>query len=273
MIAQIAVLGAGGRMGRSLTESIFAASWQDKTKLTAAIVPQHSPLIGTDIGSIVLSKPVDVVCTDNITDVIEHFDVLIDFTTPEISLQYLKICQKYNKALVLGTTGFTIPQRKEIAAAAQHIPIVYAANMSIGINLLLGLVHKIAAVLSEQADVEIIEAHHKHKKDAPSGTALAIGEAIAQAQGTDLQNRAVYTRHGNDIGARAPGSIGFSTIRAGDIIGEHTALFALANERLEITHKASSRRAFADGAVHAAHWLIENHHTQGLFSMQQVLGF
>ena len=273
MKTRVAIFGAGGRMGRALVASAFNEKTAIGIQLAAAVVSPDSALLGIDIGTVVLGKPVGVACIADLVSVAGTFDVLIDFTTSQASVSTLNFCQQHHKALVLGTTGFTEAQQHQIKHAAQHIPIVYAPNMSIGVNLLLGLVGRISAALSGRADIEVIEAHHKHKKDAPSGTALAIGEAIAQAQGTNLQERAVYTRHGPDIGVRKADSIGFSTIRAGNIVGEHTALFALQHERLEITHKASSRSAFADGALYAAHWLAQHQHTQGLFSMQQVLGF
>ena len=267
-------------MGKCLVQSACDnnnhASHTNQVQLAAALVPEDSALIGTDIGLEVLNQSLNIKCTNDFNAVVNDFDVLIDFTRPDVSLHYLALCRQHNKALVLGTTGFTEAQRLQIEQAAEDIPIVYAPNMSIGVNLLLGLVDQMGRVIGNQADIEIIEAHHKHKKDAPSGTALAIGEAIAKAQGSTLEEKAVYSRHGRDIGERQPGSIGFATIRAGDIVGEHTALFALANERLEITHKASSRRAFADGAIYAAAWLNKNQHEKGkngVFSMQQVLGF
>jgi len=200
--------------------------------------------------------------------VINDFDVLVDFTRPEGTLEYMAICREQGKAMVIGTTGFDEAGKAAIRAAAEDIPIVFAANFSVGVNLVLKLLEKAAKVMGEYADIEIVEAHHRHKVDAPSGTALAMGEAIADAMQWKLDEHAVYTREGH-TGERQPQSIGFATVRAGDIVGEHTAMFADIGERVEITHKASSRMTFANGAVKSALWLKDK--KSGLFDMRDVL--
>lgn len=199
---------------------------------------------------------------------INDFDVLVDFTRPEGTLEYMAICREQGKAMVIGTTGFDEAGKAAIRAAAEDIPIVFAANFSVGVNLVLKLLEKAAKVMGEYADIEIVEAHHRHKVDAPSGTALAMGEAIADAMQWKLDEHAVYTREGH-TGERQPQSIGFATVRAGDIVGEHTAMFADIGERVEITHKASSRMTFANGAVKSALWLKDK--KSGLFDMRDVL--
>ena len=199
---------------------------------------------------------------------LDQFDVLIDFTRPEPSLSYIEICRQSGKKVVIGTTGFNETQKSIIAEAAKDIPIVMAPNMSVGVNLSLKLLEIAAKVMGEYTDIEVIEAHHRHKIDAPSGTALRMGEVVAKALGRDLKDCAIYGREG-DTGVRQRNTIGFSTIRAGDIVGEHTVMFADEGERLEITHKASSRMTFANGAVRAALWLEGKE--SGLFDMQDVL--
>ena len=199
---------------------------------------------------------------------INDFDVLIDFTRPEGTLAYMAICREYGKAMVIGTTGFDEAGKAAIRTAAEDIAIVFAANFSVGVNLVLKLLEKAAKVMGEYADIEIVEAHHRHKVDAPSGTALAMGEAIADAMQWKLDEHAVYTREGH-TGERQPQTIGFATVRAGDIVGEHTAIFADIGERVEITHKASSRMTFAKGAVKSALWLKDK--KSGLFDMRDVL--
>jgi len=200
--------------------------------------------------------------------VINYCDVLIDFTRPEGTLEYMAICREYGKAMVIGTTGFDEAGKAAIRAAAEDIAIVFAANFSVGVNLVLKLLEKAAKVMGEYSDIEIVEAHHRHKVDAPSGTALAMGEAIADAMQWKLDEHAVYTREGH-TGERQPQTIGFATVRAGDIVGEHTAMFADIGERVEITHKASSRMTFANGAVKSALWLKDK--KSGLFDMRDVL--
>jgi 4-hydroxy-tetrahydrodipicolinate reductase len=200
--------------------------------------------------------------------VVDEFDVLIDFTHPTVTLKNLAFCRKHHKAMIIGTTGFSVEEKQLLAEAGKDIPIVFAANFSVGVNLCLKLLDTAARVLGDDVDIEITEAHHRHKVDAPSGTAVRMGEVIADALGRDLKKVAVYGREGQ-TGARARETIGFATVRAGDIVGDHTVLFAADGERVEITHKASSRMTFAKGAVRAALWL--DGREPGLYDMQDVL--
>ena len=209
-----------------------------------------------------------VTIVDNVSSATDDFDVLIDFTRPEVTLANLEVCRKAGKSIVIGTTGFTDEQKQQITDAAKEISIVFAPNMSVGVNLCLKLLDMAARVMGNDVDIEVIEAHHRHKIDAPSGTALRMGEVVADALGRDLKECAVYGREGN-TGERDRGTIGFETIRAGDIVGEHTVMFADIGERVEITHKASSRMTFANGAVRAASWVMQ--HKSGLYDMMDVL--
>jgi 4-hydroxy-tetrahydrodipicolinate reductase len=265
-MTRIAITGAAGRMGRTLVE---ACSQTDGLALGAALERPGSGLIGADAGELagIGSNAVRVV--SDLAAVVGDFDVLIDFTRPEATLANLEICRANGRRMVIGTTGFSEEQRARIAEAARDIAVVFAPNMSVGVNLCLKLLDIAARVLGDEVDVEVIEAHHRHKVDAPSGTALRMGEVVAAALGRDLRRCAVYGREGH-TGERVPGTIGFETIRAGDIVGEHTVMFAGAGERVEITHKASSRMTFARGAVRAAGWLMARE--SGLFDMQDVLG-
>jgi 4-hydroxy-tetrahydrodipicolinate reductase len=199
----------------------------------------------------------------------DEFDVLIDFTCPEASMASIEQCRRAGKKIVIGTTGFNEKQKTEIAKASEDIAIVLAPNFSVGVNLTLKLLEMTAKVMGDYTDIEVIEAHHRHKVDAPSGTALRMGEVIAKTLGRDLKDCAIYGREGH-TGERDRKTIGFSTIRAGDIVGEHTVMFADEGERIEITHKASSRMTFANGAVRAAVWLADK--DRGLYDMQDVLG-
>lgn len=262
---RIAVMGAAGRMGRTLIEAVQQAPGAG---LTAAIDRPDSTLVGADAGELAGLGRVGVVVSDHLEKVIDEFDVLIDFTHPSVTLNNLEVCRKAGKAMVIGTTGFTVEERQRLAEDAREIPIVFAANFSVGVNLCLKLLDTAARVLGDEVDIEVIEAHHRHKVDAPSGTALRMGEVVANALGRDLQKVAVYGREGQ-TGARARETIGFATVRAGDIVGDHTVLFAAEGERVEITHKASSRMTFAKGAVRAALWLEGR--TAALYDMQDVL--
>jgi len=239
---RIAVVGASGRMGQTIIESI---GQNDKTSLGVSL----------DKG-------------DDLNAVLDQFDVLIDFTRPEATLEYLAICEQANKSIVIGTTGFDDAGLLAIENAAKNIPVVFAPNMSVGVNLSLKLLDMAARVIGEDADIEIVEAHHRHKVDAPSGTALKMGEVVANALGRDLSTCAVYGREGIEE-PRDRQTIGFSTIRGGDVVGEHMVSFFMEGERVEITHKASSRMTFANGAVRAASWLEAQN--SGLYSMQDVL--
>ena len=204
----------------------------------------------------------------DLSAVVDEFDVLIDFTHPSVTLDNLAVCRQAGKAMVIGTTGFTEDERQQLDSAAQDIPIVFAANFSVGVNLCLKLLDTAARVLGDDADIEIIEAHHRHKVDAPSGTALRMGEVVAAALDRNLADVAVYGREGQ-TGARERETIGFATVRAGDVVGDHTVLFAAEGERVEITHKASSRMTFAKGAVRSVQWLKDK--PAGLYDMQDVL--
>ncbi|MBP2848518.1 MULTISPECIES: 4-hydroxy-tetrahydrodipicolinate reductase [Dickeya] len=263
---RVAIAGAGGRMGRQL---IQAALQMEGVVLGAALEREGSSLLGSDAGELAGAGKTDVTVQSSLEAVVNDFDVFIDFTRPEGTLSHLAFCRQHGKGMVIGTTGFDDAGKAAIQQAAADIGIVFAANFSVGVNVLLKLLEKAAKVMGDYTDIEIIEAHHRHKVDAPSGTALAMGEAIAGALGRDLKECAVYAREGY-TGEREPKSIGFATIRAGDIVGEHTAMFADIGERIEITHKASSRMTFANGAVRSALWVSSHNH--GLFDMRDVLG-
>jgi len=265
-VIRMAIAGAGGRMGRQLIQAVSQA---EGVVLGAALQRKGSSLVGTDAGELAGVGHLNVKVSDSLDDVVDDFDILIDFTRPEGTLTYLDFCQKHHKGIVIGTTGFDDVGKAAIVQASKVIPVVFAANFSVGVNVVLKLLEKAAKVMGDYTDIEIVEAHHRHKVDAPSGTALAMGEAIAGALGRDLKECAVYAREGY-TGERDPKSIGFATIRAGDIVGEHTVMFADIGERVEITHKASSRMTFANGAVKAAVWLSSQ--KVGLYDMKDVLG-
>jgi 4-hydroxy-tetrahydrodipicolinate reductase len=270
-MTRIAVAGASGRMGVCLIKAaILAAKDTDgDAQFTAAVSRKNSPAVGVDAGVLAGLSAIGIHVADDLLAVMDDFDVLIDFTRPEASMQLLEQCRKSGKKLVIGTTGFSDAQKAEIAKTSEEIAIVLAPNFSVGVNLSLKLLAIAAKVMGDYTDIEVIEAHHRHKIDAPSGTALRMGEVVAKALGRDLQDCAIYGREGN-TGERDRKTIGFSTIRAGDIVGEHTVMFADEGERLEITHKASSRMTFANGAVRAAIWLHGK--DNGLYDMQDVLG-
>jgi 4-hydroxy-tetrahydrodipicolinate reductase len=254
-------------MGRNI---IAACQQSDAVQCAAALEnPGKTSLLGADAGELAGIGKLNVSVSANLADVSDQFDAVIDFTHPTASLDYLAICQATNKPMVIGTTGFSLSQKASIEQTAKRIPIVLAPNMSVGVNLCFKLLSLATQVLGNHVDVEIIEAHHRHKADAPSGTALRMGEVIAQARGQSLNECAVYGRQGI-TGERSQETIGFATVRAGDIVGEHTVLFADVGERLEITHKASSRQTFAKGAVRAVEWVMSKQN--GLFDMQDVLG-
>jgi 4-hydroxy-tetrahydrodipicolinate reductase len=260
----VVIVGAAGRMGRSLIESVLD---HPGMRLHAALERPESPHLGQDAG-LYLGRQTDVAIAQDLDAALGGADVLIDFTRPEGSLKHLEACVAHGVNMIIGTTGFDQAGKQAIAEAAEKIGIVFAPNFSVGVNLTFKLLDLAARVLSEGYDVEIIEAHHRHKVDAPSGTALRMGEVVAQALGRDLGQCAVYGREGH-TGARDPGAIGFATVRGGDIVGDHTVLFAADGERVEISHKASSRSTFAHGAVRAARWLAQQ--PLGLYSMQDVL--
>ncbi len=266
MTCAVAVAGVNGRMGRVLIEAI---AQNPNAQLGAALVRAGSPLRGQDAGTLAGVGMLNCAVQDDLTAALNQFEVLIDFTSIESTLANLSVCRAAGRAMVIGTTGFSADQKQMLTQAAQIIPIVFAPNMSIGIHVLLGVLTQTAELLGEGYDVEIIEAHHRHKVDAPSGTALRLGEAVAAAYGRNLREVAVYGREGH-TGARDPNTIGFATVRGGDVVGDHTVLFAGIGERIEFTHKASSRLTFAQGAVRAAVWL--KNQPPGLYDMQDVLG-
>ncbi len=263
---KVAVVGAAGRMGKNLVQAIQDA---DGVELGAATEHPESTLIGVDAGAIAGVGDLGVKIVGGLDQALDDFDVVIDFTRPAATMAHLELCRKADKKMVIGTTGLSDHEKQRLREAAEEIGIVFAPNMSIGVNLCLKLLDMAARVMGDTVDIEIIEAHHRHKEDAPSGTALRMGEVVAEALGRDLKECAVYGREGV-TGERDRKTIGFETIRAGDIVGEHTVMFAATGERVEITHKASSRMTFANGAVRAAGWIAGKE--SGLFDMQDVLG-
>ena len=266
-MTRIAILGAAGRMGRMLAQATLQT---EGAELGAAIVRPGSSLIGADMGELIGVGKCGVVLSDSLDKVISDIDVVIDFTTPVLTEQAVALCNAQGKAIVIGTTGLDDAQEEALGEQARTMPVVYAANMSTGVNLSLNLLATAAKALADAGyDIEVIEAHHRHKVDAPSGTALMMGRAVADACGRDLRTHGVFSREGR-CGPRTDDEIGFSVIRAGDIVGEHTVMFATEGERIEITHKASSRMTFANGAVRAALWVTKAE--AGLYDMQDVLG-
>jgi 4-hydroxy-tetrahydrodipicolinate reductase len=262
---RVCVAGAAGRMGRALMEAIAATP---ELRLSGALEAAESDFIGRDAGELV-SSPNGIRISADAPTALGDGDVLIDFTRPEPTLAHLELCARVGVKAVIGTTGFSAAQKDSIRRAASNVSIVFAPNMSVGVNVTFKLIELAAQVLREGYDIEVIEAHHRHKVDAPSGTAVRIGEILAKALNRDLEQDAVYGRHGV-TGERKPSTIGFATIRGGDIVGDHTALFAGIGERIEITHRASSRATFAHGALRAARFLADKQ--RGLFDMQDVLG-
>ncbi len=264
MSLQIAIAGASGRMGQMLIDAVRAS---DDCTLGGALDMAGSPAIGKDAGAF-SGQPTGVLITADLRQGLQGCAALIDFTRPEGTLEHLKVCRELGVAAVIGTTGFTEAQKAEIAVFAKDIAIVMAPNMSVGVNVTLKLLEMAAKALSTGYDIEIIEAHHRHKVDAPSGTALKMGEVIADALGRDLKDCAVYAREGV-TGERDPSSIGFATIRGGDIVGDHTVLFAGTGERIEISHKSSSRATYAQGSLRAVRYLAGK--PAGLYDMFDVL--
>lgn len=262
---KIAIAGASGRMGRMLIEAVLN---EPDAQLVGALDRADSPFLGQDAGAF-LGKETGIKLTDDLDAVFAQADTLIDFTRPEGTMAHIEAALRHDVKLVIGTTGFTAEQKAELQAAAARIGIVFAANMSVGVNVTLKLLEFAAKHFSHGYDIEIIEAHHRHKVDAPSGTALMMGEAVAGALGRSLDECAVYGRHGV-TGERDPSSIGFAAVRGGDIVGDHTVLFAGIGERIEITHKSSSRVSYAQGALRAVRYLSAR--GAGLFDMQDVLG-
>lgn len=265
MATRIAINGAAGRMGRCLIQAV------EQTKgleLSAAVDHVDSSLLGADAGELAGVGKLGVLLSADVAAATSVSDVIIDFTLPEVTMALLPHCVKNQCRLVIGTTGFSDEQKSDINAASQSISTLLAPNMSVGVNLTLKLLDIAARVLGDDVDIEIMESHHRHKVDAPSGTALRMGEVVADALGRDLKECAVYGREGR-TGERDRQTIGFATVRAGDIVGDHTVMFAGEGERVEITHKASSRMTFALGAMRASSWLMN--HDSGLYDMQDVL--
>ena len=265
-IINVGVIGAGGRMGRMLIE---ATQDNPQTTLSAAIERQGSSLVGADAGEVAAIGRLEIQIVDDLKAVISDIDVLIDFSLPAATEQNMQVCAEHNVAMVIGTTGFNEQQEQVLATASEQIAIVYAGNYSTGVNLSLKLLGLAAKAFGKDADVEIIEAHHKHKIDAPSGTAYMMAEAVAEARGQNLKDVAVYGREGQ-TGAREAGTIGIHAIRGGEIIGDHTVMFIADGEVVEITHRARARMTFAAGAVRAATWIVQQ--PIGQYNMQDVLG-
>ncbi|MFO1323264.1 MAG: 4-hydroxy-tetrahydrodipicolinate reductase [Burkholderiales bacterium] len=266
---RVAVAGAGGRMGRALIEAVLASP---ELALAAALDVPGSPAIGRDAGE-ACGRATGVAVGTDIDAAIARADVLIDFTRPAGTLVHVAACAKHRVAAVVGTTGLSDPQKSALADAARQVPIVFAANMSVGVNVLLSLVESAARALGPGFDIEIVEMHHRHKVDAPSGTALRLGEAAAAGAGRALADCAVYARQGV-TGERPAGAIGFATMRGGDVVGEHTVVFAGEGERIEIAHRATSRQLFAGGALRAVAFVAarRTRGEAGLFDMPDVLG-
>ena len=262
---RIAVLGAGGRMGRTLIQAVQQAGFQ----LAAAIERPESSLLGSDAGELAGIGNIGVEVVGDLESVLNQCDVVIDFTAPAATAVHLELCRNAGVAMVIGTTGMSDAEKQQLDQVATQIPLVYAANYSVGVNVSIKLLELASKVFADTVDIEIIEAHHRHKVDAPSGTALMMGEAIADTLGRDLKKVAVYGREGY-TGPRDRETIGFETIRGGDIVGEHTVMFIGEGERVEVTHKATSRMNFASGAVRAAAWVVGKDTKK--YDMKDVLG-
>ncbi|CAD5373150.1 dihydrodipicolinate reductase [Rubrivivax sp. A210] len=262
---KIAIAGASGRMGHMLIEAVLASG--DCT-LAGALDIAGSPALGQDAGAFA-GRATGITITSDLRQGLAGADVLIDFTRPEGTLAHLAVCRELGVRAVIGTTGFTPAQKAELAAHGQHLALVWAPNMSVGVNVMLRLLDQAARALGEGYDIEVVEVHHKHKVDAPSGTALAMGEAVARARGVSLDTHGVFARHGH-TGERPAGAIGFATLRGGDIVGEHTVMFAGTGERIEISHKSGSRANYAEGSLRAARFLAGR--APGAYGMGDVLG-
>ncbi|MEY3018282.1 MAG: hypothetical protein RL336_1417 [Pseudomonadota bacterium] len=266
MTVRIAVTGAAGRMGKMLIEAIHA---NDGAQLTAAIEHPSSSLIGADAGEVAGLGKCGVAIVDDAANVLADFDVMIDFTAPVATVANATLCAQHGKRLIIGTTGCSEAELASIKSSADQTAMIMASNYSTGVNVCFKLIKEAAAILGDDYDIEIVEAHHRHKVDSPSGTALSMGEAAAEGVGRNLKDVAIYGREGV-IGARDRETIGFATVRGGDVVGDHTVMFLADGERIEISHKASSRMAFARGAVRAAVWIASVE--RGMFDMQDVLG-
>lgn len=260
---KLAIAGAAGRMGRAIISQLDQSSG---LKVVAALEHERSHILGQDAGIVAGGDSIGVPISSDISDL--AFDVMVDFSNPEAISEHLALCKTSNAAILIGTTGLNETQNQQIADAANHIAVLFAANTSVGINLCVSLVEMASKVIGDVTDIEIVESHHRDKVDAPSGTALLLGEAAASALATDLNHCGVYSRD-RQSEARKTGSIGFSSIRGGDIPGEHTVMFIGDGERLEITHRVTNRKIFAQGAIRATHWLSRQE--KGLFNMQDAL--
>jgi 4-hydroxy-tetrahydrodipicolinate reductase len=264
---KIGIVGCAGRMGRMLVSEVLA---QDGLALAGgAESPGHAAL-GQDVAALAGAEAAGIAVSDDIAALFAVSDAVIDFTVPATVQTHAKLAADHGAALVIGTTGLSADDQRAVKAAAKNIPVVQAANMSVGVNVLLGLAERVAGLLGEEYDIEIVEMHHRHKIDAPSGTALALGRAAAAGRKVDLDKASVRSRDGI-TGPRARGAIGFASLRGGDVVGDHSVIFAADGERIELTHKASSRAVFAKGAVRAARWTEGR--AAGLYSMRDVLGF
>lgn len=263
---KVGIIGAGGRMGRMLIEAVHD---NPATTLTAAIERSGSSLLGADAGEVAGIGKLGVVLTDNLETALADIDVLIDFSLPDATERNVQLCAEYKVAMVIGTTGLSSVQEHKLESVCDQIPVVYAGNYSTGVNLSLKLIEMAAKAFGESADIEVIEAHHKHKVDAPSGTAFMMANAAAEGRGQNLKEVAIYGREGQ-TGERKPGTIGIHAIRGGEIIGDHTVMFIADGEMVEITHRARVRMTFAAGAVRAAHWIVSQ--PSGRYDMQDVLG-
>ena len=264
---RVGIIGCSGRMGRNNVAAVIA---HPDLRLAGGVEQPDHPTLGQDIGPLVGLDPLTLFVSDDLDGLIDRSDVLIEFSAPEASLQHLAVSAAAGKAHVLGTTGFDDLQMRALAGFSDACPVLWSANMSLGVNLLLGLAERVAAALDADWDAEIIEMHHRHKVDAPSGTALALGRAVAAGRKVGLNEMAVRSRDGI-VGARPIGSIGFAALRGGDVVGEHVVLFAGEAERVELAHRATDRKIFARGAVRAARWLAGK--PPGLYGMADVLGF
>lgn len=265
MTTRIGITGAAGRMGRQLVETVLQ---HPDLELAAAVDRPGSSFLGADAGELAGRGNIGVTITDSLADVLPALDVLIDFTLPEATVENARLCREHGVRMVIGTTGLTAEQRREVEASSSEVGVVFAANYSAGVTLSLKLMDMAARALGDDFDVEVVEAHHRHKIDAPSGTALRMGEVLANALGRNLEECAVYGRQGR-TGERDSRTIGFETIRGGDVVGDHTVMFLGQGERLEITHRASSRMTFARGAVRSAAWVADR--KPGLYDMEDVL--
>ncbi|MHB0774685.1 4-hydroxy-tetrahydrodipicolinate reductase [Halomonas sp. WWR20] len=266
-MTRIAIMGVAGRMGRTL---VAAVDQDAQANLAGGVVEPDSSLVGADIGELAGQGRLGLSAVASLREIVDRFDVLIDFTSPQVTLSNLAFCAEHGKAMVIGTTGLNAEELSALDDYRERVPMVFAPNMSVGVNLTLKLLETAARALGDEGyDIEVIEAHHRHKVDAPSGTALKMGEVVAESLGRSLEEHGVFSREGQ-CGPRTDKEIGFATVRAGDIVGEHTVMFATQGERIEITHKASSRMTFARGAVRAANWLSSR--SAGRYDMQDVLG-